>query len=338
MIGKVPGGARPARAAVTLPPVLILLLGLLTTAVCMLLLFGPFYPEHASPGATLQRALRPLSEHLPRPLRLLMGNRFLLVMLLVFGVFLALKPWRNAVHRRDARFGASPQRAAGISSDLRVTRTEHDVSFTFSDDGSIVSDHGDGELTRSVPDLREMAAATGIPWHTDFETEGGSRAFLEVLRALHDGPAGVFRAEDHEGTATTPQQAAARPSSAAPEPAPSAAPGPLPSAAPEPAPSAARGAVPPVSAAASVPGPFRDDAPGRGGAESTDSDRAENAAADRSGGYRLTEPTWSSSYSSSVYTSTDLYRSARTDPATPDDVDPGDMDSTDSSEDTAGER
>ena len=55
MIGKVPGGARPARAAVTLPPVLILLLGLLTTAVCMLLLFGPFYPEHASPGATLQR-------------------------------------------------------------------------------------------------------------------------------------------------------------------------------------------------------------------------------------------------------------------------------------------
>lgn len=315
MTGEITGDARRTGTSVTLPPALILVLGLLSTGVCMLLLFGPFYSEQGSPGRTLQWALISLSDHLPRTIRALLWDRFFLVALIVFGTFLAVVPWRIAVHRQRSSSGEAPHHSAGFSTGLRVTRAEHNVSLAFADDGSIVSDDGDGQLARSVSDLRMMAGATGIPWHTDYETEGGARAFLEVLRALHDGPAGVFRAEDRQGTMPTEPPAAA----------------PTPYSAPEPASSAASGAVPAVSAAPSAPvsAPLDGAAPDAPG-----STRAEASGDTGStGGYRLSEPTWSPSFSSSVYTSTDLYRSARTDSTAPDAADPED-----DSENTAGER
>lgn len=322
MTGEITGDARRTGTSVTLPPALILVLGLLSTGVCMLLLFGPFYSEQGSPGRTLQWALISLSDHLPRTIRALLWDRFFLVALIVFGTFLAVVPWRIAVHRQRSSSGEAPHHSAGFSTGLRVTRTEHNVSLAFADDGSIVSDDGDGQLTRSVSDLRMMAGATGIPWHTDYETEGGARAFLEVLRALHEGPAGVFRAEDHQGTVPTGPPGAA--------PTPSSAPGPMPSAAPETAPSAASGALPAALTApsASVSASLVDDAP-----DAPDPTRAESGDAGSSRGYRLSEPTWTPSFSSSVYTSTDLYRSARTDSTAPDAADPED-----DFENTAGER
>ncbi|GAA4530191.1 hypothetical protein GCM10023160_30680 [Brachybacterium paraconglomeratum] len=81
---------------------------------------------------------------------------------------------------------------------VRVSAAQRSSTLVFSDDGRVLdpTDPGAAVITRSVSELRAMARAARIPWHTDYETSGGARAFLEVLRALNTGPVGVHRAED----------------------------------------------------------------------------------------------------------------------------------------------
>ena len=79
-------------------------------------------------------------------------------------------------------------------------------SLVFSDDGSVVAAGaapGEG-LELGIAELRGLADEAGLPWHTRYETEGGARGFLEILRALQDGPARVRRAAGSAaGTAVT---------------------------------------------------------------------------------------------------------------------------------------
>lgn len=309
-MSEVTGSSRPSRRSPTLSPVLILLLGLLTTAVCMLLLYGPFYMNGGSPGAILRRAL--FSSTVVPPF--FYGNQprrqFFLIMLVVFGVVLALLPWLIAAARQSARRGTAPWMAGGV----QVTRTERDISLSFVDDGSIVGDDGGQELTRSVDDLQMMAGAVGIPWHADYETAGGARAFLEVLRAVHSGPSGVIRAEDLPATREGWSQSSS--STVAAEPT-------------SPQPETSTAAVPAEQKAAALPdiGPITEPAPTLAGAE------GEGPDLDPAGGYRISQPTWSSSFTGSVYTSTDLYRSERTGSEESDDAV-----GSDDSDDGAGER
>lgn len=79
-------------------------------------------------------------------------------------------------------------------------------SLVFSDDGSIgVAGAAPGEeLELGIAELRGLADEAGLPWHSRYETEGGARGFLEILRALQDGPARVRRAAGSAaGTAVT---------------------------------------------------------------------------------------------------------------------------------------
>lgn len=201
-----------------LAPSVILLLGLATLAACLLLLFGPFYPEYRGPAQLLQsRLLLLLGPDGPRALRQLALYQFVPVVVAVLAVALVLVPWRTAAGRQRRPSGASAQgrptrglaggsAGAGVSI-ARVRRAERTAAVAFADDGGITGGDDAGVLRHSVPALRLMARAAGVPWHTDYETEGGARAFLEVLRALHAGPVEVRRGDEAD--------AAVRPSSAA---------------------------------------------------------------------------------------------------------------------------
>ena len=78
-------------------------------------------------------------------------------------------------------------------------------SLVFSDDGSIgVAGAAPGEgLGLGIAELRGLADEAGLPWHSRYETEGGARGFLEILRALQDGPTKVRRAAGTAAAAAT---------------------------------------------------------------------------------------------------------------------------------------
>ena len=78
-------------------------------------------------------------------------------------------------------------------------------SLVFSDDGSIgAAGAAPGEgLGLGIAELRGLADEAGLPWHTRYETEGGARGFLEILRALQDGPTKVRRAAGTAAAAAT---------------------------------------------------------------------------------------------------------------------------------------
>ena len=78
-------------------------------------------------------------------------------------------------------------------------------SLVFSDDGSIgVAGAAPGEgLELGIAELRGLADEAGLPWHTRYETEGGARGFLEILRARRDGPTKVRRAAGTAAAAAT---------------------------------------------------------------------------------------------------------------------------------------
>lgn len=78
-------------------------------------------------------------------------------------------------------------------------------SLVFSDDGSIgVAGAAPGEeLELGIAELRGLADEAGLPWHSRYETEGGARGFLEILRALQDGPTKVRRAAGTAAAAAT---------------------------------------------------------------------------------------------------------------------------------------
>ena len=78
-------------------------------------------------------------------------------------------------------------------------------SLVFSDDGSVVAAGaapGEG-LELGIAELRGLADEAGLPWHSRYETEGGARGFLEILRALQDGPTKVRRAAGTAAAAAT---------------------------------------------------------------------------------------------------------------------------------------
>ena len=78
-------------------------------------------------------------------------------------------------------------------------------SLVFSDDGSIgAAGAAPGEgLGLGIAELRGLADEAGLPWHSRYETEGGARGFLEILRALQDGPTKVRRAAGTAAAAAT---------------------------------------------------------------------------------------------------------------------------------------
>ena len=78
-------------------------------------------------------------------------------------------------------------------------------SLVFSDDGSIgAAGAAPGEgVELGIAELRGLADEAGLPWHTRYETEGGARGFLEILRALQDGPTKVRRAAGTAAAAAT---------------------------------------------------------------------------------------------------------------------------------------
>lgn len=207
------GGVRSGTAAWgrrqgRLMPTLALLLGLLCVAVCMLLLFGPMYEEYANPGFLVAgAAYAALAPVLPWWIYVLLMERFTVVALIILLLVLAVLPWMIARFRQRASrnrptstappawtstsswsSGGSPALSGGIS--WQVTRTQRSSSVTFGEDDLLVSDDGAGagEGLMSVQDLKAMAGAAGISWKSVYETEGGARALLEILRALHAGP------------------------------------------------------------------------------------------------------------------------------------------------------
>lgn len=218
-----------------LPSVVILLLGALAAGVCLLLLFGPFYAPNPPPGELTRYLLLGLLDGRgPFVIQDLLWNRFVLIVAVLLVLVLAVLPWwavrsqrRSGLgggHRSgeaDDAAGATPAGAGG----MRATRTVHRTSLTFSDDGRVLDEERPDAATiqRSIPELRAMARATGIPWNTVFETEGGARGFLEILRALSTGPVGV-RAEAgsspaEQGLGTDPAWPAGEPDPGAdPEP------------------------------------------------------------------------------------------------------------------------
>ena len=78
-------------------------------------------------------------------------------------------------------------------------------SLVFSDDGSIgAAGAAPGEgVELGIAELRGLADEAGLPWHTRYETEGGARGFLEILRARRDGPTKVRRAAGTAAAAAT---------------------------------------------------------------------------------------------------------------------------------------
>ena len=78
-------------------------------------------------------------------------------------------------------------------------------SLVFSDDGSIgTAGAAPGEgLELGIAELQALADEAGLPWHSRYETEGGARGFLEILRALQDGPTKVRRAAGTAAAAAT---------------------------------------------------------------------------------------------------------------------------------------
>lgn len=215
-----PGSGSPSRV---LAPGVILLLGSATMAACLLLLFGPFYPEYRSPGQLLRsRLLLLLGPDGPRALWQLLENLFVPLVVVVLAVLLVLVPLGIASERQRRPRGPAddPRLARGILAGppgtplatARVHRSQRSTAVTFLDDGGIAGGGDAGELRRGIAELRLMARADGIPWHTDYETEGGARAFLEILRALHAGPVEARRGDEPDAVAwpspATPMSAA----------------------------------------------------------------------------------------------------------------------------------
>lgn len=211
-MSEVTGESREATARRGLPPWAVLLCGALATGVCLLLLFGPFYPYSGTPGQMMQyRLVTSLDGAGPRFLSDLLWNRFFLSTAVVLGVILMVLPWCGA--RRRERAAGSPRERpqgaghGGAARSVRVSVTQRSSSLIFSDDGRVLDPKDpDAEMiARSVSDLRAMARAARTPWRSDYETSGGARAFLEVLRALNTGPVGVHRAEDGWGGSDVPE-------------------------------------------------------------------------------------------------------------------------------------
>lgn len=191
-------GTEPRWRQVSRHPLVVLVLGLLAMAVVLLALFGPFYLFDFPPGQLLVWAiLDGPGSLLPSRFQWWLGDHTFIALLVVSGLVLVVVPWyiadvRQRAQRRPKSAGstsASTSRS-GFSISAGITRERRETSVEFTEDGRVERSSGsaDGAARYSVADLRSMASASGIPWSTVYETEGGARAFLELLRAVHVGP------------------------------------------------------------------------------------------------------------------------------------------------------
>lgn len=202
-------GTEPRWRRASRHPLVVLVLGLPAMAVVLLVLFGPFYLFDFPPGQLLVWAiLDGPGSLLPSRFQWWLGDHTFIALLVLSGLVLVVVPWyiadvRQRAERRlrsggsasaptsrsssSSRSGSTSR--SGFSISAGITRERRETSVEFTEDGRVERAGGsaDGDARYSVADLRSMASASGIPWNTAYETEGGARAFLELLRAVHAG-------------------------------------------------------------------------------------------------------------------------------------------------------
>ncbi|WP_138983786.1 hypothetical protein [Brachybacterium paraconglomeratum] len=209
-------------------PLVVLCLGLFGVAIVMLLLYGPFHgADYEAPGWYLHRFLASLMSSGAQASDLGVLHRlaswamygFVPLLIAMLVLVMAVLPAAVALGRRprhDDAAGAGRQQDDLRADDARATRPgttprseardrDRLGSLVFSDDGSIgVAGAAPGEgLELGIAELRGLADEAGLPWHTRYETEGGARGFLEILRARRDGPTKVRRAAGTAAEAAT---------------------------------------------------------------------------------------------------------------------------------------
>lgn len=213
-------GAEPRWRQVARHPLVVLALGLLAMAVFLLVLFGPFYLFDFPPGQLLVWGiLDGPGALLPNGFQWWLGDHAFIALLVLSGLLLVVVPWyiadvRQRAERRRRSAGstsASTSRSAsssrsGFSISAGITRERRETSVEFTEDGRVERSGGtaDGAAQYSVADLRSMARASGIPWNTAYETEGGARAFLELIRAVHAGTASTPTSTSTSTSTSTP--------------------------------------------------------------------------------------------------------------------------------------
>lgn len=264
------------------PPTAVLALAVPVILVCLVLLIGPFYDDGQRPFRLLRVRLEMLlGDHLPRGATSLLHEDFFMVLMLFCVLLLGVIPYQSAKRahavRRREQAGATGRRAergtAGTAGAESVATTDVPT------------------LTIGVEELRGRASRAGIPWDSAYETAGGARALLEILRELRRDPV------EPGGDATSDSNGAGagRESSAVPA-------GPV--GADELAPGAAPVIPVPVAPHGAEPDAVEPD-----GAEPEPAAALETSESPAS--QPPAEPAWTPTYSGSVYTSTTLYSSER---------------------------
>lgn len=157
-----------------LSPSLVAVIGLATTAICLVLLFAPLHVN----GTPLINPLRysvasHLETFLPGQAAWTIDRRFPPIVVIILLLALVILPYRRAAARATE---PDPEPATAV---------------TVMNDGRILGDDGrtSGGLDRTIPQLRLLAASAGIPWRETFETPGGARALLDLYVYREQRPA-----------------------------------------------------------------------------------------------------------------------------------------------------
>lgn len=295
-MNRVPRRGEPSGG---MPPTAVLALAVPVILACLLLLIGPFYAQGQTPYWLLQVRLQMLlGDHLPPDAASLLHEDLPGVLLMFCVVLLGVIPYQmakraHAVRRREAADAARSRAGQAASG-------EPDA------EGSPAP-----TLDIGIADLRARARRAGIPWDAAYETEGGARGLLEILRVLHRDPADSDEGAtgDRSGEGAEPEMSAVPavpggegelPSGAAPVMPESVMPDPV---VPDPV-------VPdPVAATAVAPAAvaLTDVAPTTEAPEPASPPGAPAGAAERP----RVGTSWNSASFGSVYASTSLYTSER---------------------------
>ncbi|MGP5638163.1 hypothetical protein ACTXPS_01810 [Brachybacterium tyrofermentans] len=205
------GGTEPRWRQTVRRPLVVLVLGLVATAVVLLLLFVPFYLYGFPPGqALVWGILDGPGSLLPSRIQWWLRDHTFIALLILSGLVLVVVPWyvadvRQRAERRLQNAGSA--QASGVSTSAGISRERRRTSVVFTEDGRVERPVGapDGAARYSVADLRAMARASGIPWKSAYGTAGGARAVLEILGAVHAGTTASstsFSTSDSTSTST----------------------------------------------------------------------------------------------------------------------------------------
>ena len=298
-----PSRGRSSASRGGVPAWAILGLGLLAAAVSLVLLFVPFFDATSSAASMVrEQIVQQLHGRGPGFLHLWLHHGYVPTLVLLWLLVLVVLPWRAAMIRQHDPSSDVP----GPEEPTRRSGQEGSSSpLVFTDDGGVEdrTHPGSWRIFRSTQELQAIARDAGIPWRAEYETAGGARAFLEILRVVSEEPA----PERLEGDRHDPSRSGRATPSTEQEP----------SGPPEPE---GRGPAEPAESQGTVPlaGLGAD---GGGAPYEDPSD------------IRATPSSWTPSWSGSVYTSTDLYTSDRLERT----ADAEDEPSTDSGDRTGGE-